>query len=68
MVVIAPPGEDELRNARSASAELPTLEEAIVEGLASGEPKSALAKALAKRYGIPRAQVYECVLRAASGS
>lgn len=68
VVVIAPPGEDELRNARSASAELPTLDEAIAEGLASGEPKSALAKALAKRYGIPRAQVYERVLRAASGS
>ena len=37
--------------------ELP-LEDAITEGLVAGEPKSALAKRLAKEYGLPRSEVY----------
>ena len=43
-----------------AVAEAPsvTLEDAIAAGLAAGEPKSALAKRLAKEYGIPRSEVY----------
>lgn len=40
-----------------------TLEEAIAAGLASGEPKSRLAKRLAREYGLPRAQVYEQLLQ-----
>ena len=38
------------------------LDEAIAEGLSSGEPKSRLAKRLAKEYALPRAQVYEQIL------
>ena len=36
----------------------PSLEEAIEAGLASGEPKSALAKRLAKEYGTSRKDLY----------
>ena len=35
-----------------------SLEEAIAEGLAAGEPKSALAKRLAKEYGLSRSELY----------
>lgn len=43
-----------------------TLDEAIAEGLAAGEPKSALAKRLAKTLGLPKAQVYDRVVELAS--
>ena len=33
--------------------------EAIAEGLDAGEPKSALAKRLAKQFGIPKSEVYD---------
>ena len=36
----------------------PSLEEAIEAGIASGEPKSALAKRLAKEYGVSRKDLY----------
>ena len=35
-----------------------SLEDAIAEGLAAGEPKSALAKRLAKAYNVSRSEVY----------
>ena len=38
-----------------------SLDEAIVEGLAAGERASALAKRLAKSYGLPRAEVYDLI-------
>ena len=41
------------------------LEEEIAAGLASGEPKSALAKRLAKSFSLPRAEVYDKVVAAA---
>lgn len=40
------------------------LEEAIAAGLASGEPKPALARRLARGYGRPRSEVYDQILRA----
>lgn len=66
VIVIAAPGTDELE-ARRAAASGPerTLEEEIAAGLASGEPKSALAKRLAKSFSLSRAEVYDKVVAAA---
>lgn len=63
VVVIAPPTEGEA--IAQKGEELPTFEEAVVQGLAAGEPKSALAKRLAKAYGIPRSQAYDRVVELA---
>lgn len=66
VVVIAAPDAAELE-ARRAVASGPgrTLEEEIAAGLAAGEPKSALAKRLARAFGLPRAEVYDAVVAAA---
>lgn len=67
VVVIAAPDVAELE-ARRAAALGPgrTLEEEIAAGLAAGEPKSALARRLARAFGLPRAEVYDAVVAAAS--
>ena len=66
VVVIAAPGADELEARRAAAAGPErTLEEEIADGLAAGEPKSALAKRLAKSFSLPRAEVYDKVVAAA---
>ena len=67
VVVIAAPGAEELaaRRAEAAGPER-TLEEEIAAGLAAGEPKSALAKRLAKSFSLPRAEVYDAVVAAAA--
>lgn len=63
VVVIAAPDAAELEDRRRAASGGPsTLEEAIAQGLAAGEPKSALAKRLAKSFSLPRAQVYDKIL------
>ncbi len=63
VVVIAGPDAEELsRGAAAARQEELPLEEAIAQGLAAGEPKSALAKRLSKAYGLPRAQVYDQIV------
>lgn len=66
VVVVAAPGDDELAR-RRADAAVPerTLEEEIAAGLAAGEPKSALAKRLARSFSLPRAEVYDAVVAAA---
>ena len=66
VVVIAAPGPDELERRRAAAAgpARPLVEE-ISAGLAAGEPKSALAKRLARAFGLPRAEVYDAVVAAA---
>lgn len=66
VVVIAAPDAAELE-ARRAAASGPgrTLEEEIAAGLAAGEPKSALARRLARAFGLPRAEVYDAVVAAA---
>lgn len=66
VVVIAAPDAAELE-ARRAAALGPgrTLEEEIAAGLAAGEPKSALARRLARAFGLPRAEVYDAVVAAA---
>ena len=63
-VVIAAPDTAELEDRRRAASGGPsTLEEAIVQGLAAGEPKSALAKRLAKSFSLPKAEVYDKILQ-----
>ena len=66
VIVIAAPSAEELaaRRAEVAGPER-TLEEEIAAGLAAGEPKSALAKRLAKSFSLPRAEVYDKVVAAA---
>lgn len=60
VVVVEGPSAEELSCLRAACASGPaTLEEAIAEGLDAGEPKSALAKRLAKQFGIPKSEVYD---------
>ena len=64
VVVIAAPDAAELEDRRRAASGGPsTLEEAIAQGLAAGEPKSALAKRLAKSFSLPKAQVYDKILQ-----
>ena len=48
----------------SADPQVP-LEEAIAAGLAAGEPKSALAKRLAREYGVAKSDIYSRVLELA---
>lgn len=66
VIVIAAPDVEELtvRRAEAAGPER-TLEEEIAAGLAAGEPKSALAKRLARAFGLSRAEVYDKVVSAA---
>ena len=67
VVVIAAPDASELAARRAAVAGPErTLEEEIAAGLAAGEPKSALAKRLARAFDLPRAEVYDKVVAAAS--
>lgn len=64
VVVIAAPDAAELEDRRRAASGGPsTLEEAIAQGLAAGEPKSALAKRLAKSFSLPKAEVYDKILQ-----
>ncbi|HJB48519.1 MAG TPA: 16S rRNA (cytidine(1402)-2'-O)-methyltransferase [Candidatus Olsenella excrementigallinarum] len=66
VVVIAAPDAAELEARRAASSGPGrTLEEEIAAGLAAGEPKSALARRLARAFGLPRAEVYDAVVAAA---
>ena len=66
VIVIAEPSAKELaERRRAASGPGRTLDEEIAAGLAAGEPKSALAKRLAKAFGLPRAEVYDAVVAAA---
>ncbi len=65
VVVIAAPTPDELDERRRAAAGGPaSVDEAIAAGLAAGEPKSALAKRLAREFKLPKAQVYDAILAA----
>lgn len=65
VVVIGAPSEEELKGRRQGVGCVSTsLEEAIAEGLAKGEPKSALAKRLAKSFSLARAEVYDAILAA----
>ena len=63
VVVIAAPSAEELDERRRAASGGPaSIEDAIAEGLAAGEPKSALAKRLAREFKLPKAEVYDAIL------
>ncbi len=65
VVVIAAPTAEELDERRRAASGGPaSLEDAIAEGLAAGEPKSALAKRLAREFKVPKSEVYDAILSA----
>ena len=58
VIVIEPPREDCMP---AESKPRVDLEHAILDGLAQGTAKSALAKQLARTYGIPRGDVYDLI-------
>lgn len=65
VIVIGAPAPEELAALRQAAAgQAATIEEAIAEGLAAGEPKSALAKRVAKLFSVPKSEAYEAILAA----
>ena len=65
VIVVAAPSEDELSERRAASAGgARSLEDEIAAGLAAGEPKSALAKRLARSFSMSRSEVYDAVIAA----
>ena len=65
VIVVAAPSEDELSERRAASAGgTRSLEDEIAAGLAAGEPKSALAKRLARSFSMSRSEVYDAVIAA----
>ena len=65
VIVIGAPAADELAALRQAAAGgAATMEEAIAEGLAAGEPKSALAKRVAKLFSVSKSEAYEAILAA----
>lgn len=66
VIVVAGPTQTELEVLRHGGAgePLPSMDEAITAGIASGEPKSALAKRLAKAYSVPKSEVYDRILEA----
>lgn len=56
------PGEDEPMRASSLEEPAPSLDEAVLAGLAAGESKSRLAKRLSKDFALPRSEVYARVV------
>lgn len=64
VVVIGAPTEEELLGRRDAASQgTKSLEEAIRAGLEEGEPKTKLAKRLAKSFSLAKAEVYDAILR-----
>lgn len=62
VIVVAAPTESELKDMHESA--LPTIEQAIAQGLGEGESTSALAKRLAKTYGLSKSEVYDKIVRA----
>ena len=60
VIVIGAPTEDESMGPEDEPQA--AAEDVIREGLSAGEPKSALAKRVAKAYGIPRSEAYDLVM------
>lgn len=68
VLVIAPPTDAERDARRQATSDVAglTLDEAIRRGLAQGEPKTALARHLARFFSLGRAEVYDRVVELAA--
>ena len=65
-IVVEGPVPGEEAGAAEASRGL-SLDDALREGLASGEPKSRLAKRLAKEFQVPRSDIYNRMVRTDQG-
>ncbi len=63
--MVEAPTQEELTARREAEGTRLPLDKAIAAGLAEGEPKSALAKRLAKEYEASRQDIYAQILAAA---
>ena len=69
VIVISAPSAEELSERRAAAAGPErTLDEEIAAGLEAGEPKSTLAKRIAKTFRLSRADAYDAVVAAASAT
>ena len=71
VIVVEMPTSEQLAAAAQAlgrvdAQEPQSLEEAIDAGLAAGEPKTKLAKRLAKAFALNRAEVYDTVVARSS--
>lgn len=67
IVIAGPDGDERARQRAQLSGEgagkvTQSLDEAIEQGLRAGEPKSALARRLARSFGLGRAEVYDAIL------
>lgn len=60
VIVVEGPTEAELADTTAPTPSQP-LEDAIAAGLAAGEPKTKLAKRLARAYGMSRSDVYDLI-------
>ena len=67
VIVVEGPGEDELLAREAAVGAGQTPDDAIREGIAAGEPKSAIAKRVAKAFGIARGEAYDRVMELSQG-
>lgn len=64
VIVIGAPSQEELDQRRHATQSgATTMEEAIRQGLEAGEPKTKLAKRVAKDFSLSKAQAYDAILR-----
>lgn len=67
VIVVSAPSEEELVERRHADAASGmSLDEAIAEGLAAGESKSALAKRLAKSFSMSKSEIYDQIVELSS--
>ncbi|MCH3967805.1 MAG: 16S rRNA (cytidine(1402)-2'-O)-methyltransferase [Atopobiaceae bacterium] len=62
VIVVEEPAADEVVAAPADVAARPSLDEAIAEGIRQGSPKSALARRIARAYGITRDEAYRRVV------
>jgi 16S rRNA (cytidine1402-2'-O)-methyltransferase len=62
VIVVEEPAADEVLAAPTTETARPSLDEAIAEGIRQGSPKSALARRIARAYGITRDEAYQRVV------
>ena len=63
VVVVEGPSEEELAVASAPDLGPASADDVVREGLAAGEPKAALAKRVARAFGMPRPEAYDLVVR-----
>lgn len=68
VLVIEGPSAAEAEELRRQASGPQSLDEALAAGLAAGESKSALAKRVAKEFGVPRSQAYDRLVELSHGA